>query len=168
MADRLHIFHVVREEEEFAKSNEAKHLDGTLLLGDEFRLQPFEPEIPGNFDQFFNQSSGDTSGAELGVDDHADATDVPSPPSELLVEGGDSHDLVGGGGQERKVSAVVNVFAPFFDHGELRDSVLDEHSFGVRGGQKEFMKRLLVRWLQWADLVTQAFFGGDIPGEVFE
>ena len=80
---------------------------------------------------------------------------MPLPPAQLLVQCGRPCDFIAHQRQQRQVAAQVNVAAPVLDHAGIGDPVFNEHAFGGRHGQEEFVKPLFVFALERPKLTNE-------------
>src|SRR4029077_9565012 len=63
---------------------------------------------------------------------------------ELLMQRGIANDFSVGDGEQRKVTAEVNIQAPVANNREFGDAMFDEHAFLFGHGEEELVKFLFV------------------------
>jgi hypothetical protein len=162
VGDRLHVFDVIFEAEEFAEAKEFEHFDSRFLFADEFGFDLFESQTAGERDDFRNERASQPASAVIWQDEHADAADVPFPSAELLVKCGVADDFAVHDREQWEVAVEVNVLAPIVNDFGVLDTVFYEHPLGRGDGGKEFVKCLFVIFAKRTKFGFRAVFQFDV------
>ena len=140
MGDGLHVLHVIRKAGEGGEAEHAEHFDRRRLFADEFSFDFFESEVTREIEDFADQRARQSTTAILGMDQDADAANMPLPAAELLVQGGVAHNLAIAARKEGQVASQINLLAPVMDDLRIGDFMFDEHAFLGGHGEKEFVE----------------------------
>jgi hypothetical protein len=99
---------------------------------------------------------------------HADASDVSFPTSQLLVQRGAPENLPVRDGKERQVAPEVYAPAPIADDVWFSDAMFDEHPLSSGHAEEELVEGFFVVLAQGAKFATKSVLEADIFRELLE
>jgi len=155
VGDGLHVFHVIGKTGEGGEAEHAEHFHRRGLFADEFGFNFFEAKVTGQIEDFADKSAGQAATAILGMDQHADAANVPLPATELLVQSGVADNLAVAAGEQGQVASQINLLAPFMDDIGIGDFMFDEHALLSRHGEKKLVESDFIGGFERAQLALK-------------
>ncbi len=140
MRDGGHVFDVVVQPHELVEAEHREHFYRRFLLSDERCFGLFKSGGPREFEDFRNQFCRQALPAIIRMHQHADASDVPFPAAEPLVQCRHAGNLAVHHAHQRQVPSVINVPAPIADDLDILHAMLDEHALRFGNALKQLVE----------------------------